>query len=126
MRATPLAALCEVVFACLVLSFALGLPSQPSGREGLARLVLCLEGSLALLAAVGVYRSRRWGWLVALGLAALALGPMLVTIFQAWRAGVGVAVALPASSVALVAAAWVAQLIVLACFFLARGWRPRV
>jgi hypothetical protein len=124
LRVTSLAALCEVVFATMMAAFALGLPLRRSEGDSFVLLILGLQCGVALLAAAGLYRRQRWGWLLALCVIALAFGPVLLTIYWAWRAGMAVGVMMPPTSVRLVAVAWLAQLAVAACFLQARGWRP--
>src|SRR5215203_6517081 len=123
-RATNIAALCEVLFAALMAAFALGIPRQPSEGENRALLMLGAQAGLALLASMGLFRRKWWGWLVALCVIVLAFGPLAIAIYQSWRDGIGVGVMLPANMVMLVAMGWLAQLVVAVCFLIARGWRP--
>jgi hypothetical protein len=122
-RATSIAALCEVLFAALMAAFALSIPTQPSEGENSALLILVVQTGLALLAAVGLFRAKWWGWLVALGVIVIVFGPVGLSIYRAWRAGIGVGVMMPANTVILVAVGWFAQVVVAVCFLVARIWR---
>ena len=124
MRASRLAALCEVLFAVLTVAFALSLSLQRSERESGALLMLGVQSAVGFVAAAGLYQGKRWGWLLATGLLALTIAPLVITILLAWRAGLAVGLAVPTASLTLLAVAWLAQFVVALCFLGARGWRP--
>jgi hypothetical protein len=121
--ATRIAALSEILFAALIAAFVLSIPLQSYADEFSTLLMLVVQAALALLAAAGLFRRTRWGWLVALCLIALVFGPLGYAIYRAWRAGVGVGVSMPSEAVRLVAFGWSAQLVVAICFLVARGKR---
>jgi len=122
--ATRIAGLSEVVFAALMAVFALSLPAHPSGGESRALLMLVVQSGLALLAAIGLFRLKWWAWLVALVVIVLVFAPIGITIYGAWRAGIGVGITMPADALRLITVGWVAQLVVAICFVIARGKRP--
>jgi hypothetical protein len=121
--ATRIAALSEVLFAALMVAFALSIPLRPSENENGALLMLGVQAGLALVAAAGLFRRKWWGWLVAIGVLALAFGPISIALYRSWRDGIGVGVMMPANAVMLVAVGWAAQLVVAVCFVMARGRR---
>jgi len=119
--AIRIAALSEMVFAALTAAFALGITVQSYADERRTLLMLVVQGVLAVIAAVGLFRRASWGWRVALVLIVLVFGPLALASYRAWRAGAGIGVTMPADAVRLVAVAWSAQLLVAVCFLMARG-----
>lgn len=123
-RALLIAAVCELLYAALLGFVALGIPVEPSPIEQRALVTLGIQAGLALLAATGLLRGRRWGWLAALTVIVLAWGPVVRAAFYAWANHVGLAIPLPAGSLMFAALVFLAQLATAICFLVARGWRP--
>lgn len=117
------AAACEVIFALVLGSLALGLPAARLHDGSGALPVLLLQCACAIIAAIGLGRGHRWGWVFALG----AVVPTLIRVVAvAWVAAhlpTGTGLALPLHSLPLLLVAWVTQAVVVICFLRARGWR---